>query len=84
MKVPRILKQFQLKILTLQLRFLIAKMNFRVTQPGSLDLDPGSHGKPMNSWCVSFETECNNETCHCVIRCSVNHLHVVHQDLLDL
>ena len=26
--------------------------------PGSLDLDPGSHGKPMNSWCVSFETEC--------------------------
>ncbi len=26
---------------------------------GSLDLDPGSQGKPMNSWCVSFETECN-------------------------
>ncbi len=25
---------------------------------GSLDLDPGSQGKPMNSWCVSFETEC--------------------------
>ena len=29
-----------------------------MTLPGSLDLDPGSQGKPMNSWCVSFETEC--------------------------
>ena len=28
-----------------------------MTRPGSLDLDPGSHGKQMNSWCVSFETE---------------------------
>ena len=29
-----------------------------MTLPGSLDLDPGSQGKPGNSWCVSFETEC--------------------------
>ena len=29
-----------------------------MTLPRSLDLDPGSQGKPMNSWCVSFETEC--------------------------
>ncbi len=29
-----------------------------VTPPGSLDLDPGSQGKPVNSWCISFETEC--------------------------
>ncbi len=29
-----------------------------MTQLGSLDLDTGSHGKPMNSWCVSLETEC--------------------------
>ena len=26
--------------------------------PGALDLDPGSQGKSMNSWCVSFEAEC--------------------------
>ena len=31
-----------------------------MTQSGSLDLDPGSHGRPMNSWCVSFETECSS------------------------
>ena len=29
------------------------------TLPGALDLDPGSQGKSMNSWCVSFETECS-------------------------
>ncbi len=29
-----------------------------MTHLGLLDLDPGSHGKPMNSWCISFETEC--------------------------
>ncbi len=29
-----------------------------MTPPGSLDLDPGSQEKPVNSWCVSFETEC--------------------------
>ena len=27
--------------------------------PGALDLDPGSQGKPLNPWCVSFETECS-------------------------
>ncbi len=27
----------------------------------SLDLDPGSQGKPVNSWCVSFETECMSD-----------------------
>ncbi len=32
------------------------------TLPGALDLDPGSPGKSMNSWCVSFETECSIET----------------------
>ncbi len=25
-------------------------------------LDPGSQGKPRNSWCVSFETECKGNT----------------------
>ena len=29
-----------------------------MTRPGLLDLDPGSQGKPRNSWCVSFETKC--------------------------
>ena len=33
-----------------------------MTLPGSLDLDPGSQGKPMNSWCVSFGTECSTFT----------------------
>ncbi len=28
---------------------------------GSCDLDPESRGKPMNSWCVSVETECSDE-----------------------
>ncbi len=28
--------------------------------PGALDLDPGSQIKSMNSWCVSFETECKS------------------------
>ncbi len=28
------------------------------TQPGPIDLDPGSQGKSINSWCISFETEC--------------------------
>ncbi len=31
-----------------------------MTLPDSLDLDPGSQGKSMNSWCVSFETECKS------------------------
>ena len=30
------------------------------TLPGALDFDPGSQGKSMNSWCVSFETECRS------------------------
>ena len=34
-----------------------------MTQPGSLDLDPGLDGKPMNSWCISFETECMLARC---------------------
>ncbi len=35
-----------------------------MTLPGSLELDPGSHGKPIISWCVSFETECiPSKTC---------------------
>ncbi len=25
----------------------------------SFELDPRSQGKPMNLWCVSFETECD-------------------------
>ncbi len=29
--------------------------------PESLDLDTGSQRKPINSWCVSFDTEC---TCY--------------------
>ncbi len=29
-----------------------------MTWPGSHDLDPGSQGKPVNSPCISFETEC--------------------------
>ncbi len=28
-----------------------------ITFPGSLDIDPGSHGKPMNSWSISYETD---------------------------
>ena len=27
-----------------------------------LDLDPRSQGKPMNSWCILFDTECNAES----------------------
>ncbi len=27
-----------------------------MTLPRLLDHDPGPQGKPMNSWCVSFET----------------------------
>ena len=30
-----------------------------ITWPGSHDLEPGSQGKPVNSWCISFETECS-------------------------
>ena len=29
------------------------------TLPWALDLDPWSQGKSINSWCVSFETECS-------------------------
>ena len=32
--------------------------------PGALDLDPGSQGKSMNAWYVSFET---NVLVHCLI-----------------
>ena len=35
------------------------------TRSGSHGLDPGSQGKPLNSWCISFETEC---TLVCVYR----------------
>ncbi len=35
-----------------------------MTLAGSPDLDPGSHGMPMNLWCVSFDTECMTLNVH--------------------
>ncbi len=35
-------------------------VHFSMKQSGSLDFDPGSQGNPMNSWYVSFETECTS------------------------
>ncbi len=38
-----------------------------MTKPGSLDLDPGLYGKPINSWCISYETECRDQMRYCPI-----------------
>ena len=35
----------------------IHMFDYDMTPQGSHDLDPGSQGKPMNPWCVSFETD---------------------------
>ena len=39
------------------------------------ELDPGSQGKPRNSWCVSFETEC---TCDCQNKLSADNHSLVY------
>ncbi len=39
-----------------QMNFVVYSISNMILQ-GSLDLDPGSQGESMNSWCVSFETE---------------------------
>ncbi len=39
---------------------LLCSWWYNTTLPRSPDLDPGSQGKPMNSWCVSFKTECKH------------------------
>ena len=45
-----------------------------MTLPGSPDLDPGLQGKPMNSWCVSFETECNQLKCSLIYQVPLKQL----------
>ncbi len=37
---------------------VITMIEINMTVSRYLDLDPGSQRKLMNSWCVSFETEC--------------------------
>ncbi len=50
----RTIRHFWMGFFATCLEFLWSNM----TRPGSLELDPGSQGKPSNLWCISFETEC--------------------------